>query len=1669
MSNTSEYIKSVTKEEHIDKLVSSLKKYYANPVGIIKSIIGKKGSLSRDNASLGLLLLNKHVLFSEENDYYYGVPEIEQGSKRFNELITFGEPNEYWSADNFKLLQFLFGDRIALLVRTAWRSIPTLMYQTGYDRRSFRSSGHKYIYFTRQLNFVLNLIQENRYDMTLEEYIIYGNDIYANHFSYLYAAAIDSGDSSITQLCLDAVYGRDERAKPSRAIIKGMLLSQNKECWIAVEKLLISAQRQEGLRQTILECLDETSLGAMKYMIKVILDNKLTRFSSVVRAIDTWAGFGWNSEKEPTVRRFLQLADKFLSEPDDIKSAVKSKDNAEVYMALWAQGVIDVSTISPLIDEVLKGDNEKISLVLYFLSQVCLSNYSIEFGKRFYLHSDNVISCQAIELINFPNFIKSIPQKDKDKMFVELELLLRKYSKKKVVTNSWVFSWLTFNSGSAIVVDLMINLLNLDKEKDIDKILPYYNDMGVDNREDVTRRILSEYSYYNYNKSEKRKKLSKKKRDFALSILKDRSESIKETALRALENSSLSEDEVLLFESLLTRKSAEFRKSAIKLLTEQKLDIVQSSAIRLISAKTEEQRVAGLDLLIWIKNNSSESNAWLSERVKEFTQRKSISSKEEILLKGLDDSECEKVEFNQDNGFGLYNIDVLPTKFDLDIASNGELTASRQKNIFGLSMSEVEVNKALLDLKELLLNNKEYEYTVEGWDGHKTTCLLGNDFYKLKFDTSGMTPEQKFNNYPLSDVWDKWYKESGLTTRDIFLINLQSNTDRSNLGNKAFSSLNKKISKFLFIPKIPEIGEYSWQNPIYAIITALSEYYIYSDRINFLSDTVLEIFNSIGDSDLTSYKKIDSYWNDEYETWRDQKLIANVWNSYTNLNREMSPEQYKVYWTLAQWYYLTSPDIESIKKTYLPGLYDYARAFKEGYINKDSLMWRILKSDSMSTLTKKVSGDQYDIIREFTFLEDMVCKCRSRILEIELIRGDSSTSATHLAKCIDRLYGTDYFVNILNAMGKDTLYRGYIYSYGDREYTKKEILSTLLKRCYPDECSQKDFNLKIEKANLSEKRLCEAASYSPQWLPLVSGYLGWKNMESAVWWLHAHTNGEHNSQTESEISKYSSVEITSFKDGAVDISWFKEVYKSLGKERWKKLYDSAKYITDGSGHKRAHLYSDVILGNTKITEVTERITSKRNQDYLRVYGVIPLNKRNPANDVLRRYQFLQNFKKESKQFGSQRQASESTATRIAMENLARTASYDDPVRLQWAMETKEAREILKNASVVAIDDTEIRLEIDINGKSSVVSIKNGKKLKSVPAKYKKHNDVVKLKEFNKTLNNQYRRTRKSLENAMVNGDVFTKDEIENLLNHPVVAPMLQKLVFVSDNKIGFITNEGLLTSNDEIFDLGENVRIAHCVDMFEAQLWSYYQKYSFRNKLIQPFRQIYRELYLPTEDELKENTISRRYAGHQVQPRKTVALLKSQYWTVDYDEGLQKVNHKHNVISRMYAMADWFSPADVESPTLETIEFIDRKSKNSLPIVDIDKRIFSETMRDIDLVVSVAHVGDVDPEATQSSIELRSVIIEETCKLFKLNNVNISGSHAKIKGELGDYSVHLGSGVCHKLAGSSLSIIPVHSQHRGRMFLPFLDDDPKTAEIMSKVLLLAKDNEIKDPTILRQL
>ena len=384
---------------------------------------------------------------------------------------------------------------------------------------------------------------------------------------------------------------------------------------------------------------------------------------------------------------------------------------------------------------------------------------------------------------------------------------------------------------------------------------------------------------------------------------------------------------------------------------------------------------------------------------------------------------------------------------------------------------------------------------------------------------------------------------------------------------------------------------------------------------------------------------------------------------------------------------------------------------------------------------------------------------------------------------------------------------------------------------------------------------------------------------------------------------------------------------------------------------------------------------------------------------------------------------------------------------------------------------DLMVVVDENGKSSLKCRKDGKLLKTVPIKYKKDETVLQFQAVVKQLKEQYSRTKQMMEQAMEDRTAFEVWEFLEMYQNPVTRPMTERLIVqTADAALGFLTPDGIADFSGAIrpADPEDRILIAHPFDLYKSGHWHEYQKLLFEKQIKQPFKQVFRELYVKLEEELEKEE-SMLFSGNQIQPQKTVGALRSRRWVADYDDGLQKIYYKENIVARIYAMADWFSPSDVEAPTLEYVVFADRKTGTALKIKDIPDIIYSEVMRDVDLAVSVAHAGGVDPETSHSTIEMRRAIAACSLSLFHTMNVRLEGSHAIIYGKLGQYTVHLGSGVVHQIGNAMLFIVPVHSQHRGRIFLPFVDDDPKTAEILSKILLLAEDTKIKDPKILQQI
>lgn len=1651
----------------------------------------KKKKLSKKAAALGLELIKKN------KSGYYGNAAITLGSSRaevFKNLI----PEKIWDIrEYYDLLIYFFGEEKAVYVKYAWEQMPYKIYQSSYLRRSFRAPNDENFAIINQVNFLINILQPlskydyktgktSYYNLNMEEHIAYTHEFYGNDNFYIWSAAIDLNNEKIFRLLEEIIQNKSETGKVSRECILALLNAKNKAGWLLVEKLLLAAQRQEGLRQVIVEALDEANVEALKYMIDVILEHKLTRFSSIVRAVDVWTGLGWEAEKESTIKTTLQFAKEFLNHPEKIAQAIKSTNNIEVYMALWAQGVVDVDKTAVYLQELLdKGTIEKKCLALKFASE--LYNPAIEMPLYYQAVKEPNLQILAFCFKGMNPLLNAnaksefyINNDDFPAFFDQLDALLGQISEKEKVFDGKVFSWLKAKFNRNDIYEAMILLVGQDRGK-LDRIMENFSEMAISLRESLTRNILKDFYQYSFSYGEKNNKNipSDFQREFAFKLLKDRGEAIVATAINTLKLLKLNEKELNLFFELFKRKGATLRMHLIDLILKQDDEQLNAFMANLLTNGDSEQRMAGLELMIKLKEASRllpEIENWTAA----FNKRAKISEKEQKIIRQLSDHN-ETAILSAANGYGLYDPEKI-SPFALPVIEEDSYYKKAVKeNKYGFSKPLHIIKSDLEQLSALYLNNKEYEYTSEDYYGKKEKILLGNRFSPTRYSFEGLSLREKYECYPLFELWEKWYLDSKLQPVDLFLLTFAERNDR-----KAWREiLENEVFYFAdFIPN-PDNSRYQWNNPISKILVALGGIYPFEEKNKYLVDACIQVYSKLPDTVL-KYKRNQEQTS--YYSWsHDEHEYGSGWQAERCFNVflngiELKPddELAKKVWNLYRWKQYSGL-AENIGKN-VPPLYIFSRAYEQHLVTKDELISAMLLPNRIQWLSadKKNNRDADDVLKDFPFVKPFFETIREYLLDIELKRKSSATPVTIFAQNLKKIYGINRFKELLTGLGKASLYKGYIYSWSGSEMNKQQLFTSLLKKCFPLPADNQDaFNAAMRDSGISENRLIEAAVYAPQWQQFISNYLGWNGLDEAIWWMHAHTKTaayqQSNAEDESEIAKYSTLDVDDFKDGAVDKEWFDSAYKKLGKKRWELVYNAARYISEGNGHRRARLYADTILGDLKIREVTAKVKDKRDQDYLRVYGLVPLSKTNSEKDVLGRYLYLQQFKKESRDFGAQRQASEALAIRVAMENLARNAGYPDPIRLTWAMETKQVLEILSDATEIKIDDIVLNLVVDSDGKADVEVFKEGKMLKSIPAKYKKEKSVLALNEHKKVLREQFSRSRKGLEEAMIRGDEFHFEEMEVLIQHPVIAGHLQKLVFVLEREsavhIGFYHKGNLVDFAGELYPIQkeETIRIAHCYDLHASGTWREFQHYCFEKELVQPFKQIFRELYVPTADELAVGGVSGRYEGHQVQPKKTVALLKSRGWKVDYETGLQKLYRKEGYTVKLYAMADWFTPSDVESPTLETVEFHDLKTYKNIPFSEIDPRIFSEVMRDIDLVVSVAHVGGVDPESSHSTIEMRAVILEESIRLFKLGNVEVKGSHVMINGTYGTYSLHLGSAVVHQLPGRYLSILPVHSQHRGRLFLPFLDEDPKTSEIIAKVLLLSRDKEIQDPTVLSQI
>jgi len=889
---------------------------------------------------------------------------------------------------------------------------------------------------------------------------------------------------------------------------------------------------------------------------------------------------------------------------------------------------------------------------------------------------------------------------------------------------------------------------------------------------------------------------------------------------------------------------------------------------------------------------------------------------------------------------------------------------------------------------------------------------------------------------PLADVWKSWARERPDHLRD---------GDGLELLRAVMADQAAPAWKSSSVERLRGIGQ--WSRGIH-LLRGLLEWCIAWDPPTGVADFLLDgLEGSIAVLDSADYHAMEE----------ERARRVGVYYSYYYVERkpafQVKLERAEEWLRRARWWRKLFP--ASMQAAHAERLYGLLRAFESR--SRGFAALRLTLDDFVDVYEAGVAGDaefldllvgQWSMQPRSTLLREvstrktpralaehpellaLVDQARRRVVEVEIQRGDRASAASSHAMALRATGGLDTLARALPALGKAHFARHFGWNYDIP--SRQETLSHLVVRSVPrDEDTPDAFARWARDSRLREARLVELAVYAPQWAAHVNHVLQWSGLEGGVWWIQAHTKGDRSWHLEemkeiwaAEVSERTPLSAADLTEGAVDVAWFAEVYGRLGPERWKALDTAARYASSSGGHTRAQL---------------------------------------------ERYERLQSFRRESRRFGSQRQQSEARAVAIAMANLARTAGYRDVQRLQWAMERDTVADLARGPVVLTRDEVTVELSIDADGLPALRVSRGGRALKALPAALKKDEEVSALKARLQVLKKQRSRVRDALEEAMCRGDRFPAAELRELLEHPILAPSLGRLVLVGDGIAGYPAEGGhaLRDHAGELHALGtdEEVRIAHPVDLFARGDWSAWQRECFLAERVQPFKQLFRELY-PVTDGERGSDRTRRYAGHQVNPRQALALLSGRGWVARPEEGVSRTFHDVGLTARLGFQEAFYTPADVEGLTLEEVIFTRKGEWEQLAIDTIPARLFSEAMRDLDLVVSVAHRGGVDPEATASTVEMRAALLRETCDLLGLDNVDVQSHHAIIRGKLGEYTVHLGSAGAMLLPGTFLPIVAVHSQHRGRLFLPFADDDPRTAEVMSKVLLLARDGEIRDPNIL---
>ena len=310
------------------------------------------------------------------------------------------------------------------------------------------------------------------------------------------------------------------------------------------------------------------------------------------------------------------------------------------------------------------------------------------------------------------------------------------------------------------------------------------------------------------------------------------------------------------------------------------------------------------------------------------------------------------------------------------------------------------------------------------------------------------------------------------------------------------------------------------------------------------------------------------------------------------------------------------------------------------------------------------------------------------------------------------------------------------------------------------------------------------------------------------------------------------------------------------------------------------------------------------------------------------------------------------------------------------------------------------------------------------------------------------------------------------------------------------TGQAVVPSDDAEVSLWHPM---HSVD--EVAQW---RKRLIDLQLTQPFKQAHREVYVLADAERASVHYSNRFAGHIIRQSQFRALAGHRGWSTrligpwDGGDSTKTTRPLANGIRAEF----WLGAANTDDAnsvgetgwhylSTDQVRFYRGDTTDPLPLDQVPPLVFSEIMRDVDLFVSVASVGndstwqDGGPngryrdywqsysfgELSQTAQTRRAVLESLLPRLTKIRErCSLAERFLLVRGELRSYKIHLGSGnILMEPKDEYLCIVPAQSAGRDPdVFLPF-EGDATLSIILSKAFMLAEDTRIKDSTIMRQI